>query len=96
MLLIKYDGGRLSPQSMWDFSITISSSKGAGIAASGSTLHLEIALAATNPSCSKEDKISSLRLQGSQLPPEDSGMVDYVSAEDPIERLLVSWDAAVS
>jgi hypothetical protein len=81
---------------MWDFSITISSSKGLGIAALGSTRHLEIALAAINPSCSKEDKISSLRLQGSQLPLEEWGLADSVSAEVPVERILVSWDAAVS
>jgi hypothetical protein len=64
---------------MWDFSMTTSPSEGAGIVAPGSTRHLEISLAAIRPSCSNEDRVSSSRLQGSQLPPEVSGMVDSVS-----------------
>jgi hypothetical protein len=36
-------------------------------------------LAGINPSCSKEYKVSSSRLQGSQLPPEVSGIADFVS-----------------
>jgi hypothetical protein len=44
------------------------------MAAPGSTRHLEISLAAIHPSCSNEDRIPSSRLQGSQLPPEVSGM----------------------
>jgi hypothetical protein len=80
---------------MWDFGITISPSKISGIEALGSTHHLEIALAAINPSRSKEDKISSFRLQESQLPPKESGVADSVSAEDPVTWLLVSWDAAL-
>jgi hypothetical protein len=50
---------------MWDLSITISSSEGAGAAALESTRHLETSLAAIRPSCSKEDKVPSSRLQGS-------------------------------
>jgi hypothetical protein len=61
------------------FSITISPSEGAGIAAPGSTCHLEISLDAIRPSYSNEDRVSSSRLQGSQLPPEVSGMADSVS-----------------
>jgi hypothetical protein len=64
---------------MWDFSITTSPSERAGIIAPGSTHHLEISLAATRPSHSNEDRVYSSRLQGSQLPPEVSGMVDSVS-----------------
>jgi hypothetical protein len=64
---------------MWDLSITISFFEGAGVAAPGSTRHLEISLAAISPSCSKEDKVSSSKLQGSQLPPKVSGIVDSVS-----------------
>jgi hypothetical protein len=85
MLLRKYDGGRLNPRSMWDFSITISFFEGAGIAALGSTRHLEISLAAIIPSYSIEDKMSSSRLQGPHLPPEVSGIADSISAEDPVE-----------
>jgi hypothetical protein len=61
MLLKKYDGGRLSPRSMWDFSMTISFFWGASIAALASTHHLEISLAAMSPSCSIEDKVSSFK-----------------------------------
>jgi hypothetical protein len=77
---------------MWDFSITISFFEGAGIMALGSTRHLEISLAAISPSCSIEDKTSSSKLHGSQLPPEASGIADSVSAEDSTE-FVVSWDA---
>jgi hypothetical protein len=66
---------------MWDFSMMTSSSEGAGIAAPGSTCHLEISLAAMRPSCSKEDRISSFMLQESQFPPEVSGMADSVSED---------------
>jgi hypothetical protein len=48
-------------------------------AAPGSTRHLEISLAAIRPSCSKEDKVPSSRLQESQLPPEVSGIADSMS-----------------
>jgi hypothetical protein len=51
-------------------------------------------LAAISPSCSKEDKISSSRLQGSQLPPEDSGIADSVSddlAEFPAASDVAAW-----
>jgi hypothetical protein len=96
MLFKKYDGGRLSPRSMWDYSITISLVRGAGIAALGSTRHLEISLAATSPSCSIKEYVSSLRLQGLQLPPEDLGIAESVPCEDSVVRLLVSWDAAAS
>jgi hypothetical protein len=65
---------------MWDFSITISFFEGAGVAALGST-RFEITLAAINPSCSSEDKISSSKLQGSQLPPDVSGMMDSESVD---------------
>jgi hypothetical protein len=41
------------------------------------------------PSCSKEDRISSFRLQESQSPPEVSGMADSVS-EDHAEPLAAS------
>jgi hypothetical protein len=58
-----------------------SSSEGAGIVAPGSTRHLEISLVAMRPSCSKEDRISSFMVQGSQSPPEVSGMADSVSEE---------------
>jgi hypothetical protein len=58
---------------MWDLSITISLFEGADAAAPESTRHLEISLAAISPSCSKEDKVSSSRLQGSRLSPEVSG-----------------------
>jgi hypothetical protein len=85
MLLRKYDGGRLSHRSMWDFSITISFFEGAGIAALVSTRHLEISLAAISPSCSIEDKMSSSRLQGSHLPSDVSGIADSISAKDPVE-----------
>jgi hypothetical protein len=78
---------------MWDLSITISSSEGAGVAAPESTRHLEISLAAIHPSCSKEDKVSSLRLQGSQLPPKVSGIANFVS-EDLAEFLAASDAAA--
>jgi hypothetical protein len=64
---------------MWDFSITTSPSEGAGIVAPGSTRHLEISLATICPSYSNEDRVSSSRLQGSQLPPEVSGMANSVS-----------------
>jgi hypothetical protein len=63
---------------MWDLSITISSFEGADAAAPKSTRHLEISLAAIRPSCSKEDKDSSSRLQGSQLPPKVSVIADSV------------------
>jgi hypothetical protein len=36
-------------------------------------------LAAIHPFYSNEDRVPSSRLQGSQLPPEVSGMVDSVS-----------------
>jgi hypothetical protein len=65
----------------------ISFFEGAGIAALGSTRHLEISLATISPSCTIEDKMSSSRLQGSHLPPEVSGIADSISAEDPIELL---------
>jgi hypothetical protein len=58
-----------------------SSSEGAGIVAPGSTRHLEISLVAMWPSCSKEDRISSVMLQGSQSPPEVLGMADSVSED---------------
>jgi hypothetical protein len=51
-------------------------------------------LAAINPSCSKEDKISSFRLQGSQLPPEVLGIADSVSdnlAEFPVALDVSAW-----
>jgi hypothetical protein len=51
-------------------------------------------LAAINPSCSKEDKISSSRLQGSQLPPEVLGIADFVSddlAEFPVALDVAAW-----
>jgi hypothetical protein len=64
---------------MWDLSITISFFEGAGVAAPGSTRHLEISLAAISPSCSKEDKVSLSKLQGSQLPPKVLGIADSVS-----------------
>jgi hypothetical protein len=70
---------------MWDFSITISFFEGARIAALGSTRHLEISLAAINPSCSIEDKMSLSRLQGSHLPPEVSVIADSIYAQDPVE-----------
>jgi hypothetical protein len=79
---------------MWDFSMTTSSSEGAGIAAPGSTRHLEISLAAMRPSCSKEDRISSFILQESQSPPEVSGMADSVSEDraEPSAALdLEAW-----
>jgi hypothetical protein len=60
-----------------------------GIAAPGSTCHLEISLAAIRPSCSNEDRIPSSRLQGSQLPPKVSGMADSVS-DDRIELSAAS------
>jgi hypothetical protein len=91
MLLRKYDGKRLSPRSMWDFSIMISFLEGAGITALGSTRHLEISLAAISPSCSIEDKTSSSKLHVSQLPPEASGIADSISAEDYVE-VAVPWD----
>jgi hypothetical protein len=71
----------------------ISPSEGAGIAAPGSTRHLEISLAAIRPSYSKEDRIPSSRLQGSQLPPEVSGMADSVS--DDLAELLAASDFVV-
>jgi hypothetical protein len=77
---------------MWDLSITISSSEGAGVAALESTHHLEISLAAIRPSCSKEDKVSSSRLQGSQLPPKVLGIADSVS--DDLTEFSVASDAA--
>jgi hypothetical protein len=77
---------------MWDLSITISSSEGAGAAAPESTRHLESSLAAIRPSCSKEDKVPSSRLQGSQLPPEVSGIADSVS--DDLAEFLAASDAA--
>jgi hypothetical protein len=61
----------------------------AGIAALGSTCHLEISLAAICPSCSKEDRVPSSRLQGSQLPPEVSGMADSM-LDDTAELLAAS------
>jgi hypothetical protein len=69
--------------------MTTSSYEGAGIAAPGSTRHLEISLAAMRPSCSKEDIISSFMLQGSQSPPEVSGIADSVS-EDHVEPSAAS------
>jgi hypothetical protein len=57
-----------------------------------STRHLEIALDATSPSCSREDKVSSSRLQGSQLPPEVLGMADSVF--DDLAKLAAASDAA--
>jgi hypothetical protein len=77
---------------MWDLSITISFFEGAGEAALGSTRHLKISLAAISPSCSKEDKVSSSRLQGSQLPPEVSGIADSVS--DDFAEFVVASDVA--
>jgi hypothetical protein len=74
---------------MWDFSITTSPSEGAGIVAPGSTRHLEISLADIRPSCSYEDRVSSSRLQGSQLPPEVSDMANSVS-NDRAELLTTS------
>jgi hypothetical protein len=62
------------------------------MAAPVSTRHLEIALATTSPSCSRADKVSSSRLQGSQLPPEVSGMVDLVSND--LAELAAASDAA--
>jgi hypothetical protein len=59
----------------------ISPSEGAGIAAPGSTRHLEISLAAIRPSRSKEDRVPSSKLQGSQLPLEVSGIADSVSVD---------------
>jgi hypothetical protein len=56
-----------------------------------STHHLEITLVATSPSCSREDKVSSSRLQGSQLPPKVSGMADSVS--DDFDELAAASDA---
>jgi hypothetical protein len=44
---------------------------------------------AMRPSGSMEDKISSLMLQGSQSPPEVSGIVDSVS-EDRTEPSVAS------
>jgi hypothetical protein len=79
---------------MWDFSITTSSSEGAGIASPGSTHHLEISLVAMRPSCSKEDRISSVILQESHSPPEVSGMADSVSedlAEPSVASDLEAW-----
>jgi hypothetical protein len=79
---------------MWDFSMTTSSSAGAGNVAPGSTRHLEISLAAMRPSCSKEDRISSFTLQGSQSPPEVSGIADSVSEDraEPSATLdLEAW-----
>jgi hypothetical protein len=79
---------------MWDFSMTTSSSEGAGIAAPGSTCHLEISLVAMWPSYSKEDRISSFILQESQSPPEVSGMADSVSEDraEPSAALdLEAW-----
>jgi hypothetical protein len=55
----------------------------------GSTRHLEISLAAIIPSRSKEDKISSSKLQGSQLPPDVSGIADSVFV-DPVEFPVAS------
>jgi hypothetical protein len=78
---------------MWDLSITISSSEGADAAMPESTRHLEISLAAIRPSFSKEDKVSSSRLQGSQLPPEVSGIEDSVS-DDLAEFSAASNTAA--
>jgi hypothetical protein len=77
---------------MWDLSITISSFEGAGAAAPESTRHLEISLAAIRPSCPKEDKVSSSRLQGSQLPPEVSGIVDSMSND--LAEFSAASDAA--
>jgi hypothetical protein len=74
----------------------ISFFEGVGVAALGSTSYLEISLAAISPSCSIEDKTSSSRLQGSQLPPETSGIADFVSAEDSAKdsaKFPVSCDA---
>jgi hypothetical protein len=69
----------------------ISFFKGAGMAAPVSTRHLEIALAAISPSCSREDRVSSSRLQGSQLPPKVLGMTDSVS--DDLAELTAAPDA---
>jgi hypothetical protein len=66
---------------MCDLSIMISPSEGAGIATPGSTRHLEISLVAIRPSYSKEDRVPSSKLQGSQLPPEVSGIADSVSVD---------------
>jgi hypothetical protein len=77
---------------VWDLSITISLFEGAGAAALESTRRLEISLAAISPSCSKEDKVSSSRLQGSQLPPEVSGIADSVS--DDLAEFPAALDAA--
>jgi hypothetical protein len=77
---------------MWDFSITISFFEGAGIVALGSTRHLEISLAAICPSCSIEDKTSSSKLHGSQLPPEALGIADSKFAKESA-KFAISWDA---
>jgi hypothetical protein len=85
---------------MWDLSITISSFEGASVATPGSTRHLEISLAAISPSCSKEDKVSSSRLQGSQLPPKVSSIVDSVSDDLPefptASDVAAWWDVSGS
>jgi hypothetical protein len=60
----------------------------------GSTRHLEISLAAIKPSCSREDKISSFRLQVSQLPPEVLGIADSMSddlPEFPVASDVAAW-----
>jgi hypothetical protein len=62
-------------------------------AALGSTRHFEISLAAICPSCSSLDKISSSKLQGSQLPPDVSGIADFVFvdlAEVPVASDVVA------
>jgi hypothetical protein len=77
---------------MLDLSITISSFEGVSAAAPESTRHLEISLATIRPSCSKEDKVSSSRLQGSQQPPEVLGIADSVS--DDFAKFSAALDAA--
>jgi hypothetical protein len=65
----------------------------------GSTRHFEISLAAINPSCSSEDKISSSKLQGSRLPPDVSGIADSKSidlAEFPVASDVMAWCDEVS
>jgi hypothetical protein len=66
------------------------------MAALGSTRHLEISLAAMSPSCSIEDKVSSLRCQGLQLPPKDLGIAESIPCEGSAVGFLMSMDAAVS
>jgi hypothetical protein len=65
----------------------------------GSTRHFEISLATISPSRSKEDKISSSKLQESQLPPDVSGIADSVSVdlvELPAASDVAAWYDGVS